>query len=369
MADEGPLLAEARVSRASLWDFFARVVVVVSVVALALAFWRLRDVLSIAFGSIVLAVGFRGVADAIDRRTPLSKSLALALAVVGALAVLGLAIEVFGAMMAAQYDELAQKLPAGLAKMRAALDSSAFGHDLAVRSTDALKNAAVGPGPRLLAGVVGGVGQALTYALVMIAGGVFLAIDPARYRRDFLALVPGARRARTAQVLDVLADGVRRWLLGRLVVMLAVGLLASLGLWALGIDAPLALGLTAAVLTFIPYVGSIMGALPGMVIGFLQEPIKAVVVVLLFWAVHFIEGTFITPYVQDEAVDVPPVISIFSTFVFALLLGPAGVFLAAPITVVMILLINQFYIEDVLGERVVTRPHRARRLMLFRRLQ
>jgi predicted PurR-regulated permease PerM len=82
-------------------------------------------------------------------------------------------------------------------------------------------------------------------------------------------------------------------------------------------------------------------------------------VAFLVWAVHFVEGTFITPYVQDEAVDVPPVISIFSTVVFALLLGPFGVFLSGPFTVAAIVLVNHFYIEDVLGERV--RPRKRER--------
>lgn len=359
LEDGAPSAAADR--RADLGAFIIRVLVVVGILVLALALWRLRDVLSIAFGSIMLAVGFTGLADAIGRRTGLSRPWALALVVVATLGAMGLAIEVFGAMMAAQYDELSRKLPESLHRLTAWLNDSPLGREIVGRSGDALRGAATGQAPRFLASVLGGAGQALTYALVMIAGGVFLAIDPERYRNDFLALVPPARRARCAQVLEALARGLRLWLLGRLVVMAAVGVLASLGLWVMGIDAPFALGLTGAVLTFIPYVGAIMAALPGMLIGFLQEPIKAVVVGVLFWAVHFIEGTFITPYVQDEVVDVPPVISIFSTVVFVLLLGPVGVFLAAPITVVVMLLVNHLYIEDVLGERPPVRDHPARR--------
>src|SRR6185437_11694783 len=142
------------------------------------------------------------------------------------------------------------------------------------------------------------------------------------------------------------------------------GVLSSAGLWALGIDAPFALGLTGAVLTFVPLVGSIAAALPGMLIGFLQEPIKAVVVALLFWCVHFIEGTFITPYVQDETVDIPPVLSIFSTAVFGLLFGPIGVLLTGPFTVVLMVLVERLYVEDALGEpRPVGRTSQRRSLL------
>ena len=365
--EDGAAKAGAAKAAANTGAFVIRTLVVVGIVVRALTLWRLKDVLSIAFGSIMLAVGFTGLADAIGRRTHLSRPLSLALVVIATLGAMGLAIEVFGAMMAAQYDDLALKLPQSLHRLAAWLNNTPFGRDIVGRSGAALQSAATGPGPRMLASFLAGAGQALTYALVMIAGGVFLAIDPMRYRNDFLALIPQARRERAVEVLDSLAHGLRLWLLGRLVVMAAVGVLASFGLWIAGIDAPFALGLTGAVLTFIPYVGAIMAALPGMLIGFLQEPIKALVVALLFWAVHFIEGTFITPYVQDEVVDVPPVISIFSTVVFALLLGPVGVFLAAPITVVTILLVNHLYIEDVLGERPPVREHLARRLPWRRR--
>ncbi len=358
--------AEPRIA-ATLGGFVVRVLIVVGVAALALALWRLKDVLSIAFGSIMLAVGFTGLSDAIGRRTRLPRPWSLALVVIVTLGALALAVEIFGSLMAAQYDDLALKLPLSVQRLTDWLNASPFGREIVGRSGDALKNAAFGPGPRFVGRFLAGAGQALTYALVMIAGGVFLAMDPDRYRNNFLALIPLAWRGRCAVVLVSLARGLRLWLLGRLVVMFAIGVLSSFGLWALGIDAPVALGLTGAVLTFIPYVGAIMAALPGMLIGFLQEPIKAVVVALVFWAVHFVEGTFITPYVQDEVVDVPPVISIFSTVVFALLLGPVGVFLAAPITVVAILTVNQLYIEDVLGERAPVRDHPPGRLPWRRR--
>lgn len=345
---------------AGLGAVILRAVAVVAVVAVALALWRLKDVLSIAFGAIMLAVGFSGLTDAISRRTRLSRPFALAMVIIVTLGAMALAIEVFGAMMAAQYDELSLKLPQSLHSLTAWLNTSPLGREMVGRSGDALKSAAVGPGPRWLASALAGLGQALAYGLVMIAGGVFLAIDPERYRRNFLSLIPRERRERADTVLRALAHGLRLWLLGRLVVMAAIGVLSSLGLWAMGVDAPFALGLTGAILTFIPYVGAIMAALPGMLIGFLQEPIKALMVAALFWAVHFVEGTFITPYVQDEVVDVPPVISIFSTVVFTLLLGPVGVFLAAPITVVLIILVNHLYIEDVLGEQAEVRRRVAR---------
>ena len=355
-------------SDSGLAGFAVRLLLIGLCLVLALALWRLRDAVTVAFGSIVLAVGFRGLADAVSRRTRLPAGFALAAVIAACLGLVALSIEVFGAVMAAQFGELSRKLPESVRSLVATLNQTPVGHELVSQVRDAARSVAAGPAPRVLGRALGAAAQAATYGLIMIAGGVFLAIDPSRYRDGFLRLLPRTRRDRADEVMSALAQALRRWLIGRLVVMAAVGVLSSLGLWALGIDAPFALGLTGAVLTFIPTVGSVMAALPGMLIAFLQDPIKAVVVALVFWAVHFIEGTFITPYVQDEAVDIPPVISIFSTVVFGVLLGPAGVVLTGPITVVAMVLVDRLYVEDVLGEHQ-TAPKRRAAHRWFRRVE
>jgi len=70
---------------------------------------------------------------------------------------------------------------------------------------------------------------------------------------------------------------------------------------------------------------------------------KALLTGLMFWAAHFIEGTFITPLVQDESVDLPPVLTIFSTLAFTVLFGPLGVLLASPLVLVIMTGLQVFH--------------------------
>jgi predicted PurR-regulated permease PerM len=63
-----------------------------------------------------------------------------------------------------------------------------------------------------------------------------------------------------------------------------------------------------------------------------------------------VEGNLITPIIQAEVVELPPILTLFATLVFGLLLGPIGVLLAAPLTVVLLVLVNTFYLEDILGD-------------------
>src|SRR5690606_32000998 len=93
-----------------------------------------------------------------------------------------------------------------------------------------------------------------TGALVMVSLVVmlFVAFDPAIYHRGVLWLVPSRHEAVARQTLDHLSTAMRWWMVGRLTSMVIVGVLTSLGMWAIGMPAPLALGALAGLLSFVP---------------------------------------------------------------------------------------------------------------------
>jgi predicted PurR-regulated permease PerM len=148
----------------------------------------------------------------------------------------------------------------------------------------------------------------------------------------------------------VIGNILERWLVGQLVVMCTIGLLSGVGLWLLGIEAAFALGLMGGLLCFIPFVGAILAAVPATLVALTQGPIYAASVILMYVGVHFIEGNFITPMVQAEATSLPPVLAILSTVAFSLLFGPAGVLLAAPLTLLLMVAVEVLYVQEGLGE-------------------
>jgi len=197
----------------------------------------------------------------------------------------------------------------------------------------------------LLGSLIGGAGRYLAYGVIIIACGVFLALDPERYRRELLQLVPGAHRPLAETFLNRTGTTLRLWLISRVVVMGAIGVLASAGLLVLHIPAALALGLTGALLTFIPYLGPLLAAAPAVLVAFTISPLQALLTGLMFWGVHFIEGTFITPVVQDKQVQLSPVLTILGTLAFGASLGPSGFVLASPLILVLLVAGRVFYVE------------------------
>lgn len=212
---------------------------------------------------------------------------------------------------------------------------------------------ATGQAAGYVAVLFGSVFRVDAYFAVLVFSAVYLAIQPTRYVDGLLRLAPESRREVARNTIDLLGATLRRWLIGQSITMAVVGTLTAIGLLLLGVAAPLALGLISGMFAFVPYVGPILASASGILMAAMQGPMLTVYVIALYAGIHFVEGNLITPLVQAEAIELPPVLTLFATLVFGLLLGPIGVLLAAPLAVVLLVAVNVVYIEGVLGERRV----------------
>lgn len=334
-------------------SFVRRLLLIVLVAAAALAAWRLSDVLALAFGATLLALLLRGLAGALSRRTQIPEAWAIVPVVLALLAAVGAAGWLFGSQVAMQFNVLAKDLPQSVSQLARDLEATPWGAWLLAYARDMDFTGATGQVAGRIAPLFGSVIRAGAYSLVLLFAAVYLAAQPDRYRHGLLRLIPPQRRERIAEVLDLVGATLRQWLVGQSIAMAVVGTLTALGLWGLGIGAPLALGLIAGMFAFVPYVGPILASAPGILMAATQGPMPALYAAALYGGVHLVESNLITPLVQAEAVKLPPVLTLFATLICSLLLGPIGVLLAAPLTVVMLVAVNCLYIEDELGDRRV----------------
>ena len=192
------------------------------------------------------------------------------------------------------------------------------------------------------------VGNGIADTLLVIVGGIYLAAQPDLYRIGMIKLVPERGRALAADALDASARALKLWLLGRLVSMTVVGLLTWLGLLVIGVPSALTLGLLAALLEFVPFVGPILSAVPAILLAFADSPEKAIWTALLFLAIQQFEGNVLEPLVQQRAVDLPPALLLFALVAGGLVFGVIGIILAAPLTVVLYVLVKRLYVQEAL---------------------
>jgi predicted PurR-regulated permease PerM len=196
----------------------------------------------------------------------------------------------------------------------------------------------------------------VTNLLVVLFAGMFIAIEPARARDGLLMLLPKGPRGPTGEALDASGRALKLWLLGVLADMAAVGVMTGVGAWIVGLPSPLALGVIAAITDFVPFVGPIAGAIPGVLLALPEGPSTVGWTLLMYLVVQQVEGNLLYPFLQRRAVDLPPALSLAAVLAFGVLFGPAGVILATPLLVVVYTMVRMLYVRGALGEEIEVVP-------------
>lgn len=302
--------------------------------------------LLLLFMAILFGAALRGLAELVASRLhwrmPWSLVAVLAaLALLSAGTVLWVAPHVVARahalidQLGAAYDRVRGALPESSLKRRTLDEATQLGGKLAPVLTRAAG---------ILASVAGGLGAVVFIVFVAI----YLASAPHVYVRGFVQLVPPSHRGRAEEILGLLGRALRRWLFGRSVSMLAVGVVTTLGLWIIGIPLPGTLGLLAGVLGFVPNIGPVVSAVPALLLALTQSPLAAAYVSGLYLAVNLMDGYLLTPWLQKRAVSVPPALILTSQVVLGAFWGVLGVMLATPLCACALIVVRELYVKDVL---------------------
>lgn len=193
---------------------------------------------------------------------------------------------------------------------------------------------------------------ALGSVLVITFVAVYIAIDPRTYRRGIMHLVPHPARPKAAEIMDSMGVTLRRWLVAQFIGMIAIGAITTVVLLLLDVRAAVALGIIAGILEFIPYFGPILSAVPAVAMGFLDGPEKALWVAAAYVGIQQTEGNVLTPLLMKEGLDLPPVLTILSQSVMAVVFGFTGLLIAVPLLGAVMVPIKLLYVHDVVGDEV-----------------
>jgi predicted PurR-regulated permease PerM len=324
-------------------QFIRRVLIVIALVALTLLLWTLRSVLLLVFGAVVASTLFLSLADQF-KRLRLPPGLALTMSVLTIFAIVGGAVALFGAQLAAQAESLSQALPKAWESLQVRLQSWGVPIDLSQMQLSGLSRNIAASAGQFVMSLGGGVAN----VLLIVVGGIFIAASPRFYTVGAVKLVPDAKRGLMTEALADSGKALRLWLKAQLVAMALIGTLTGLGLWLLGVPSALALGLLAGLLEFVPYVGPIIAAIPAILIAVAIDPQLGLWTVLLYAVIQQVEGYAVQPLLQSWAVEVPGAVLLFALLACGGLFGALGVVFAAPLTVVAYVLIKRLYVREAL---------------------
>lgn len=321
------------------------ILIAIALVALAAMFWVIRDAILVGFAGIVVATLLNAMAEPLSRKTGISPRWSLAIVVVVLLIAFGLLGWLFGAKASEQFAAMRERLPAAIEKVQAWLEQSPAGQSVVDMVKQGTSNGEALSSVGLAASaVLGGVGN----LLLIFFTGVYFALAPSLYLNGAVRLIPPRHRPRVKGALVEAGAALRKWLVAQVIVMFTVGLLTGIGLALLDVPLALSLALLVGLLEFVPVIGPIAAAIPGVLLAFSEGPQTAAYAALVYIVVQQIESNLLTPLVQRWAVELPPVVALLSILAAGLLFGPLGVLFATPLAVVVMVLVRHLYIEDTL---------------------
>jgi predicted PurR-regulated permease PerM len=183
----------------------------------------------------------------------------------------------------------------------------------------------------LFSTVTGVFGSIFSFILVLVMT-FYMVVHDDPLRKILRSVIPEQHVPYVSQLFTKIRDKLGAWLRGQLMLSCLIGLLVFIGLTLLGVPYAAVLGLLAALLEFIPYIGPIFAAVPALLIAVSQGGIVMVILVLVMYlVVQQFENHILVPKVMQHAVGLNPIFSIIAILVGAKLAGVPGALLAIPV--------------------------------------
>jgi predicted PurR-regulated permease PerM len=322
---------------------------VITLLALLLLY-STAELFLLLFIAVLISLYLGAVSDSIQSRTGWPRRAAVALAIIASLGVFVGFIWLLVPPIVEQTQALVKVLPDTILRWDTAIDQ-ALARNPALRSLwnpgqHRVLLAVYEQSSRYFTDVLPKLFGALGFTIEIVSVaimGVYLTLHPGLYREYLIALFPPLHRDLVRNVLADLSRTLRSWIVGQLTSMTLLGVLTTIGLWALGVPYWLTFGLFAGVAAIVPFFGTLVSTLlPALfVLGASGGPGRALAVIGLGVLIHLIEGNLVSPLIMQRQVNLPPVLTILSVLIMGKLLGPVGLLVAVPTLVLLDVIVRR----------------------------
>jgi len=191
----------------------------------------------------------------------------------------------------------------------------------------------------LLSSILKGFGNVLTDSFLIILTVIFILIEAAGLTQKFLSLNNDGVIDSDNEVQafsQVFVEKVRNYMSMKTIISMITGLVIGVALWMIGVDYPVLWGVLAFMLNFVPNIGSIIAAVPAVLLTIVQLGIsQALLVAGVYVAVNIIVGSVIEPKYMGKGLGLSTLVVFVSLVFWGWVLGPVGMLLSVPLTITL----------------------------------
>jgi len=313
--------------------------------------YNISHLLLLLFISILIAIFLDGTASYLHKKFKISHPWAIFIVIVLVICLIGISGYLLGPPVNNQMSKLAESIPQAINDIESSLRQSKAGRFILSGVPD-FSGKDNGKTIELFTGAFSSVLGGLVDAILVLVLGIYLSIKPSLYIDNLILLIPQKKRERAHEITWKLGHALKYWLLGRLIIMVSMTILTTVVLFVIGLPLPFALGIITGMLAFVPYLGAFIAFVPVLLVALSESSTMAVYASIAYVVLHNIEGYVLTPIIQEHVISIPPGFLLVMQIIMYILFGPLGVLVATPFGVVIIILVQTTYIEDILDDRV-----------------
>ncbi|NKQ41817.1 MAG: AI-2E family transporter [Sulfurovum sp.] len=171
----------------------------------------------------------------------------------------------------------------------------------------------------------------LSKSFIIFLGATFMLFEISSFQTKVALLSQNSTKGES--LLNSFSNKLNHYLAIKTIISFITGLLIALGLFFLGIDFAFLLGLIAFLLNYIPSFGSILAAVPAILVALVGNDLGDVFwVISIYLAVNIVMGNIIDPRLMGKSLGLSVVVVFFSLIFWGWVLGPVGMFLAVPLS-------------------------------------
>jgi predicted PurR-regulated permease PerM len=187
---------------------------------------------------------------------------------------------------------------------------------------------------KLTANLLTGVSSVLSDLVLILLTVTFILLEVSSFPIKLRAIL-GDPKQKFPQFTKF-ADDMKRYMVIKTLISLATGILIALWLYTLDVDYPILWGFLAFLLNYIPNIGSLVAAIPAVILAFIHLGLgSAVMVIVGYIAVKFIIGNIIEPRLMGRKLGLSTLVVFLSLIFWGALLGLVGAILSIPLTMTL----------------------------------
>jgi predicted PurR-regulated permease PerM len=319
-------------------------------VALGAALWFLfmiREVLALLFIAILIVTAIDPAVDFMHKKR-IPRAVGVLMVYGALLFIMILSVSFVIPPLLSQSKDFIEKIPVYLqtiSNYSGSANSYFQNHSMSLnvqQLVDNFNNEIANLPQTIFSGTLGLVNNFISIIVVLVMA-FYMTVKEDGIKKFIVSITPEKHKAYSASLTERMEIKIGKWVQGQLFLMLIIFMLDFVGLYLIGIPYALALAIFAGIMEIVPYIGPIISAIPGVILGLLISPMTGLVTVLLYFFAQQFESHIVVPQVMKKAVGLNPIAVILALLVGLKLGGVLGAILSIPLATVI-----SVFVEDMM---------------------